>query len=78
MKRRDYDTMGVDQYGQCYHALGKYPRKELLKRLSRTKAAVMYEDDADGNAVQKGWIIAGLWIDIYKVTPYFDRKGKSK
>jgi hypothetical protein len=32
------NIMGIDQYGQIYHNLGKYPRKELLNRLGYKKA----------------------------------------
>lgn len=61
--------MAIDQYGQTYHGLGNHPRAELLKRLGRTKAARMYIDKRDGATVQVGWIIAGLWLRVYRVEP---------
>jgi len=36
--------MGIDQYGQTYHDLGKYPRKGLLEKLGGGKASKMYVD----------------------------------
>ena len=71
--------MGIDQYRQTYHNLGKYPRKELLERLGYTKAHKMYRDKKDGSSVHCGYVIGGLWIDLYTVEP-FERKlrqGKS-
>ncbi len=66
MKRQ---TMGVDQYGATYHGLGDYPRKALLSRLGRKHADKLYRDDAAGNAYHIGYIIGGLWITLYFVTP---------
>ena len=44
-------VMGIDQYGETYHYLGKFPRKELLKRLGYKKADEMYQDKKDGSTV---------------------------
>jgi hypothetical protein len=57
--------MGIDQYGQTYHGL-KHPRKDLLDRLDRKHAEKMYV--GDGKHV--GYVIAGLWISIFKVEPW--------
>ena len=65
--------MGIDQYGQSYHNLGKYPRKELLSRLGYKKADKMYRDKKDGSTVHVGYVIGRLWIDLYKIEP-FERK----
>lgn len=62
--------MGIDQYGQHYDDLGKYPRKELLKRLYRKSARKMYKDKKDGSSVHCGYIIGGCWITLYKVLPF--------
>jgi hypothetical protein len=59
--------MAIDQYGQTFHNLGAHPRKELLKRLGRSKAAPIYVDTKDGKTLKIGWIIGGLWLTIYKV-----------
>jgi hypothetical protein len=59
-------TMGVDQYGQTYHNLGEHPRKALLAKMGRKHASKMYVDRA-GKPYHTGYIIAGLWIRVYKV-----------
>lgn len=60
--------MGIDQYGQTYHGLKK-PRKDLLEQLGRTHANKMYRD-IKGKSVHVGYIIGGLWIEIYQVKPW--------
>ena len=64
------DHMAIDQYGHTYHGLGAHPRKELLKRLGRSHAERMYCDKSDGTAVHVGYIIGGLWLTLYTVTPF--------
>lgn len=61
--------MAIDQYGQTYHGL-KNPRKDLLARLYRSHADKMYQDP-DGRHV--GYVIGGLWLTLYKVTPFEGR-----
>jgi len=60
-------TMAIDQYGNHFADLGKHPRKELLSRLGRKRADKMYRDTTDGTAVHVGYIIAGLWLELYHV-----------
>lgn len=60
--------MAIDQYGQSYHGLVK-PRRDLLRRIGRKHASRMFRDKKDGQAVHVGWIIGGLWLTIYEVTP---------
>ena len=60
-------TMAIDQYGQHYDNLGKYPRKALLKRLCRQHADKMYIDKVNGNTKHIGYIIGGLWLTLYTV-----------
>jgi len=62
-------TMGIDQHGQHYDNLGKYPRTELLSRLGYKSASKQYVDKKDGASVHSGYIIGGLWITLYKVQP---------
>ena len=62
--------MAIDQYGHTYHGLGKYPRTELLKKLGSSKAVPMYRDKLDGSTVRVGWIICGLWLEVFRVEPY--------
>jgi hypothetical protein len=64
------DLMGIDQYGQTYHALGQHPRKELLSRIGRKSARKMYVDKKDGSTAHCGYVIAGLWITLYEVRPF--------
>jgi hypothetical protein len=59
--------IAVDQDGQMYHALGPYPRKELLQRLGRRRASKMYIDTRDGRTLHVGYVIAGLWLTLYEV-----------
>ena len=63
------NIMGIDQYGQTYHKLGKYPRKELLERLGYKKADKMYRDKKDGSTVHCGYVIGRNWISLYEVKP---------
>lgn len=58
-------VIGVDQYGQHYTDLGRFPRKALLEQLYSSNAQKMYIDDKDGEARHIGYIIAGLWISLY-------------
>ena len=68
------ETMAVDQYGNTYHALGKHPRSELMKRLGCKHAERMYVDDLEGKSYHIGWIIAGHWLTIYHVSPMLGEK----
>jgi len=61
--------IGIDQYGQTYHDLGKCPRKELLKRMGYKKADKMYRDKKNGSVVHCGYVIGGIWITLYEIKP---------
>lgn len=63
-------TMARDQHGQTFHDLGRHPRKELLKRLGRRHAAKMFCDTRSGETRHTGYVIAGLWLTLYTVTPW--------
>lgn len=58
--------IGIDQYGHHYH-IEKHPRKELLEQLGRQHANKMYCDLKGGGVRHKGYVIAGLWIDVYRI-----------
>lgn len=45
----------------------EHPRKELLEQLNATHADKMYRDTTTGKAVHVGYIIAGLWIEVYEI-----------
>jgi hypothetical protein len=61
--------IGIDQYGNHY-ILNKYPRKELLAKLSCKHAGKMYCDKKDGSTVHTGYIINGLWITVLRVSEW--------
>lgn len=63
--------LGIDQHGQHYK-IDRHPRKELLEQLGRSHASKMYCDTTDGKVREKGYIIAGLWIEIYQVHSWYD------
>ena len=62
--------MAIDQYGQTYHGLGPHPRKEVLRRLGRKHAERMFVDDKAGRSHHIGYIISGLWLEVYQVRPF--------
>lgn len=61
--------LAIDQYGGKY-LLSEHPRKELLALLGMSKAEKMYVDGPDGQASHVGYVIGGLWLRIYKLTPW--------
>ena len=58
--------LGIDQYGDRYK-MDKHPRKELLDQLDRSHADLIYRDRKSGPPRVVGYVIAGLWIDVYEV-----------
>lgn len=60
--------MAQDQYGTCYHGL-KHPRKDLMSRIGCQHAQRMFVDGKDGQAYHCGYVIKGLWLNVYKVEP---------
>ena len=70
MRQVSPNIMGIDQYGDTYHNLGKHARKELLERLGRCSATKMYVGKIDGGSSHIGYIIGGRWITLYNVTPW--------
>jgi len=63
--------LGLDQYG-AHYAIRKHPRKELLEQLGRQHAAKMYLE-VNGRARHCGYVIAGLWIDVFAVQPFLGK-----
>lgn len=59
--------MAIDQYGHTYHGL-KNPRKDLLRQFYRKHAEKMYQDTKKG-PIHIGYVIAGMWLTVYKVKP---------
>ena len=63
--------MGINRTnGSTYHDLGKHPRKALLEMLGASRAEKMYVDKKDGSTVHVGYIIKGLWIQLYNVSSW--------
>jgi len=61
--------MAIDQYGQTFHGL-KHPRKDLMEQLGRKHGQKMYVDTKGGRSKYIGYIIATLWLTVYKVEPW--------
>ena len=65
--------IAIDQYGQRYLNLGKYPRKALCDRLGRKHVSKMYCDDGNGKSNHVGYVIGGHWLTLYNVTPWIGK-----
>lgn len=63
-------VMGVDQYGNRYNDLGEHPKNKLLEILGAKATEKMYIDKKDKKSWHVGYIIKGLWITLYYVTPW--------
>ena len=63
--------LGIDQLGNHY-TIKKHPRKELMWQLGSTHASKMYRDNKDKSITEVGYVIAGRWIDIYRVCNWKD------
>jgi len=61
-------TIGIDQYGQHYDNLGKYPRKALIEKIGNQHVEKMYVDKKDGSTKHVGYTIGRLWITLYKLS----------
>lgn len=59
--------MAIDQYGNIYHIGDNPPRKWLLSHLGRSHADKMYRDTKSGKTRHVGYIIAGLWLEVFAV-----------
>ena len=61
--------LGIDQYGNHYN-INKFPRKELLNQLGRTKARKMFVDNKQGEGIHSGYVIGEHWISLYTVSTW--------
>ena len=57
--------IAIDQYGHIEYGL-KHPRKDLLKRVGRTRANKMYVDTTQGKTLHVGYVIGPHWFRLYK------------
>ena len=60
--------MAIDQYDQTYHIGRNPPRKWLLNHLGRNHCSKIYRDTDEG-VRHVGYVIAGLWLELFTVTP---------
>ena len=77
MSKKNIGTLAIEQYGDTFHNLGDNPRKALLERLGRTRAEKMYVDTVDGKTKHVGYIIGGLWLNLYYVSEWIKQVGVS-
>jgi hypothetical protein len=61
-----------DQYGNFYPIGNHPPRKALLTTFNRQHCQKMYQDTKDGKTRHVGYIIAGLWLDVFVVGQWKD------
>ena len=61
--KKQLGFLGLDQYGEHY-TIKANPRKELCEQLGRKHVSKMY---CDPDARHVGYIIAGRWINIYRI-----------
>jgi hypothetical protein len=61
--------LGIDQHGR-YYVIKKHPRKELIKQVGVSHVRKMYCNMKDGSVKEKGYVISGLWISIFRVCPW--------
>lgn len=66
-----FKYLAIDQNGEMYWLDSDTPRKELLDRFGTKHADKMYVDGPGGTALHIGYIIAGHWLTLYKVSPAF-------
>ena len=64
--------LAINQYGEKVCLRGLHPRALLLDHLGRKSAQKIYRDVKGGGSVHVGWIVAGAWWSVYKLTPYGD------
>jgi hypothetical protein len=60
--------MAIDQHGTTYHGLVN-PRKDLMDRIGVKHAEKMYRD-RKGEAKHVGYIVGGLWCEVYAVSEW--------
>lgn len=60
--------MAIDQHGHAWHGL-EHPRKDLMRRIGSSHAEKIYRDGPDGPE-HCGYVIGGLWLEVYEVTPW--------
>lgn len=64
--------MAKDQYGQTYHIGNHPPRKWLLNHLGHNHADKMFYDTKGGKTRHIGYVIADLWLEVFRVCVWKD------
>lgn len=72
MTRDSY--VAFDQWGGVYHIGRNPPRKWLLEHFCRQHAGKIYIDLTTGKALHVGYVVAGHWCDVFKITPFRDEE----
>ena len=62
--------MAIDNWGNTIHGL-EYPRRDLLRSLSRQHASKVYRDNpSTGEPTHVGYVIAARWWTIFEVSEW--------
>ena len=59
--------LGIDQHGNYHKLKSNHPRKELQEMFNKKHIEKMYVDKTTGESKHIGYIIDGLWINLYEV-----------
>lgn len=60
--------IAIDQYGQTWENL-EHPRKDLMEKIGCRHAEKMYIDGDNGKRYHVGYVIGGLWLNVYEIKP---------
>lgn len=77
MKRTRREFIAQDQHGHLYGIL-EHPRKDLMHMLGNKHASIMYVDTIYGKPRKAGYIIGGLWLDVFEIIPMFQFEEEKK
>jgi hypothetical protein len=62
--------IAFDQWGNSYKLNTAHPRKELCELFGRQHVSKIYVDDNIIGSQHVGYIIAGHWLMVYKLSPF--------
>lgn len=65
--------IAISQYGETiYLNKPNAPRKQLMEHFGVKSCQKMYVDKKDNPSISRhaGYIVAGQWLTLYKVTPF--------
>jgi len=63
------------QTGETFHIGNNPPRKWLLRHFCRQHATKIYRYTKDGRRRHIGYIIAGRWLDVFRVCSWKEPEG---